>query len=89
MTSSLISSRSAPAKATELHAKASPDFAAKLAETLRQTIQGHPFPVVERQCASFGVTGYCPGDSASEIVSRADAALYLAKTAGRNCVRSV
>lgn len=63
--------------------------AAKLAETLRQTIQGHPFPVVERQCASFGVTGYCPGDSASEIVSRADAALYLAKTAGRNCVRSV
>ena len=33
MSSSLISSRSAPAKATELHAKASPDFAAKLAET--------------------------------------------------------
>jgi phosphoadenosine phosphosulfate reductase len=33
MTSSLISSRSAPAKATEQNAKASPDFAAKLAET--------------------------------------------------------
>ena len=33
MTSSLISSRNAPLKATELHAKASPDFAAKLAET--------------------------------------------------------
>ena len=33
MTSSLISSRNAPAKAIELHAKASPDFAAKLAET--------------------------------------------------------
>ena len=33
MSSSLISSRNAPAKATELHAKASPDFAAKLAET--------------------------------------------------------
>ena len=33
MTSSLISSRGAPAKATEQNAKASPDFAAKLAET--------------------------------------------------------
>ncbi len=33
MTSSLIASRSAPAKATEQNAKASPDFAAKLAET--------------------------------------------------------
>ena len=33
MSSSLISSRNAQAKATELHAKASPDFAAKLAET--------------------------------------------------------
>jgi phosphoadenosine phosphosulfate reductase len=33
MTSSLISSRNAPAKATEQNAKASPDFAAKLAET--------------------------------------------------------
>lgn len=63
--------------------------AAKLAETLRQIIQDHPFPVVERQSASFGVTCFGPGDSASEIVSRADAALYLAKTAGRNCVRSV
>ncbi|MCO4088839.1 MAG: phosphoadenylyl-sulfate reductase [Limnohabitans sp.] len=33
MNSSFFSSRNAPAKATELHAKASPDFAATLAET--------------------------------------------------------
>ena len=33
MNSSLIASRNTPAKATELHAKASPDFAAKLTET--------------------------------------------------------
>ena len=33
MTSHLISSHNAPLKATELHAKSSPDFAAKLAET--------------------------------------------------------
>ena len=34
MTSSLISSRNALTKATEQNAKASPDFAAKLADTL-------------------------------------------------------
>ena len=33
MSSSLMAQRNAPAKATELHAKASPDFAAKLLET--------------------------------------------------------
>ena len=33
MTSLLISSRTAPAKATDLHAQASPDFAAKLTQT--------------------------------------------------------
>jgi len=33
MTSNLISSRATPAKATELYAKASPEFVAKLAET--------------------------------------------------------
>ena len=33
MSSSLMAKRNAPAKATELHAKASPDFAAKLLET--------------------------------------------------------
>ena len=33
MTSSLIYARNAPGQATDLHAKASPDFAAKLAET--------------------------------------------------------
>lgn len=61
--------------------------ACKLAETLRQSIQDHLFPVVKQQSASFGVASACPGDSASEIVSRADKALYAAKTAGRNCVK--
>jgi phosphoadenosine phosphosulfate reductase len=54
MTSSLISSRNAPAKATEQNAKASPDFAAKLAETqaLLQRAAAELTPVT--QASSLG-----------------------------------
>jgi phosphoadenosine phosphosulfate reductase len=54
MTSSLISSRTAPAKATALHAKASADFAAKLAETqaLLRRAQAEFAPVT--QASSLG-----------------------------------
>ncbi len=61
--------------------------AGKLAETLRQLLQSHPFPGVGPQTASFGVASFCQDDSANDIVSRADAALYAAKTAGRNRVQ--
>ncbi len=38
--------------------------------------------------ASIGVGVICPGDtSISDVMRRADEALYLAKSAGRNCVR--
>ena len=37
---------------------------------------------------SFGVTAYRKGDEAANVIRRADAALYDAKRAGRNCVRS-
>jgi phosphoadenosine phosphosulfate reductase len=54
MTSSLIFSRNAPAKATDLHAQASPDFAAKLAETqaLLQRASAEFTPVT--QASSLG-----------------------------------
>ena len=54
MSSGLISSRSTPAKATGLHAKASPDFAAKLAltEALLQRAAGDFQPV--SQASSLG-----------------------------------
>ena len=61
--------------------------ALRLAETLRQAIQDHPFPGLGQQTASLGVASFVQGDSASDIVSRADLALYAAKTAGRNCVK--
>lgn len=35
---------------------------------------------------SFGVAGYCPGESAESFLARGDAALYAAKCQGRNCV---
>ena len=38
--------------------------------------------------ASFGLTEIVPGEGdIKAILSRADAALYLAKQEGRNCVR--
>lgn len=62
--------------------------ASRLAENLRQTIQDHHFPVVEHKTASFGVASYRQNDTVTEIVSRADAALYAAKEAGRNRVEA-
>jgi PleD family two-component response regulator len=38
--------------------------------------------------ASIGIAIHHPGDSVDDIFRRADEALYLAKSAGRNCIRS-
>lgn len=38
--------------------------------------------------ASFGVAQFVPGESVESLVGRADAALYAAKQAGRNCVKT-
>jgi diguanylate cyclase (GGDEF)-like protein len=38
--------------------------------------------------ASFGVAQFLPGQSASDLYDEADAKLYAAKKAGRNCVRA-
>jgi len=62
--------------------------ACRLAENLRQTIQNHPFPVVEQKTVSLGVTCYRQNDSVNAIVARADAALYAAKKEGRNRVEA-
>ncbi len=37
---------------------------------------------------SIGVSAYARGDTAAALVGRADKAMYLAKAAGKNCVRS-
>ena len=61
------------------------------AERYREAIQrmavldhtGDPIPVT----ASFGVAVLESGESIESVIDRADRAMYMGKTAGRNCVR--
>lgn len=62
--------------------------ACQLAENLRKSVQNHRFQVVESKTASFGVASVEPGDTSKDVVARADAALYAAKTGGRNRVET-
>jgi diguanylate cyclase (GGDEF)-like protein len=66
--------------------------AERVAELLRRELDGRPVRWNEhdvRVTASFGVTAVTPGDlDITAIIARADAALYRAKDAGRNCVWS-
>jgi diguanylate cyclase (GGDEF)-like protein len=57
------------------------------AERMRRGVDEHPFDGVGRVTISVGVAVARPGESAREVVGRADAACYRAKAAGRNRVR--
>ncbi len=61
----------------------------KLAENLRKLIMDSEFPHILKLTASFGVTlaNHNENGSASQILSRADKALYAAKQSGRNLVK--
>lgn len=56
------------------------------AEKLRATITGHAFAGVDPITASFGVAACRDGDTVTSLLGRADAALYIAKSNGRNRV---
>jgi diguanylate cyclase (GGDEF)-like protein len=58
--------------------------AAEFADHVRKRLQVHPFKVVSRVTASFGVAYLKPDERVSSLVKRADEALYQAKTFGRN-----
>ncbi len=62
--------------------------AVRLAEDLCLTIREQDGPAAARVTASFGLAEYAAGESAEELIHRADLALYDAKRAGRNRVRS-
>ncbi len=56
------------------------------AEKLRAAFEAEDFGAVGPRTASFGVAVYSPGETAEQLVERADQALYRAKAAGRNRV---
>jgi len=66
--------------------------ALSVAERIREHISAGPVSLhgtMVDVTISVGVAVVHPGDEADDLVSRADKALYEAKAAGRNCVRSV
>ncbi|MCV6587734.1 MAG: diguanylate cyclase [Marinobacterium sp.] len=62
------------------------DNALIVAESLRQHIVALDVEPVEQVTSSFGVTGFCEGDTIERMMTRADKALYEAKAEGRNRV---
>ena len=67
------------------------DGAAAVAERIRERIEAYrpTEPAIENLhlTASIGLAVSSPSISARELITRADRALYLAKRAGKNCVR--
>ena len=62
-------------------------MASQVAEKLRDAIGTLVFHQVKSVTCSFGVAQYAPGETAAELIARADAALYQAKTSGRDQVK--
>lgn len=57
-----------------------------VAEKVRQAIESHAFPTVGRVTASFGIATLDQGETLRDFVHRADEALYVSKSTGRNRV---
>jgi diguanylate cyclase (GGDEF)-like protein/PAS domain S-box-containing protein len=60
--------------------------AAVVADKIRSVIEGHRFPSVGSVTISIGISSLKSGDTADEIIKRADQMLYIAKKMGRNRV---
>ena len=65
------------------------DDAYEVAEKIREEIEAHYFPVIEKITCSFGATKLRSDDDAQSIMERVDAQLYKAKESGRNRTFSV
>lgn len=57
-----------------------------LAEHLRKKIEEHAFITIGKKTASFGTTTYENTDSLTSLILKADQAMYLSKTQGKNRV---
>jgi diguanylate cyclase (GGDEF)-like protein len=62
------------------------DGATSLAEKLRANIESNEFNDVGYKTASFGIARVEHGDTVKSLISRADEALYSAKSSGKNRV---
>jgi diguanylate cyclase (GGDEF)-like protein len=61
----------------------------EVAERVREHIGADPIvvpPMLVKITASIGLSEWCPGQEISDLLYRADVALYRAKQNGRNCV---
>lgn len=63
--------------------------AESIAEKLRSEIQTQDFSEVHSKTCSFGVATYMDGDSAVQLIQKADNALYVAKQNGKNQVKVI
>lgn len=66
-----------------------PEDASRMAGALCAHVATEPLPGAGPLTVSCGVTIVARGDNIDTLLRRADAALYAAKRAGRNCVESV
>lgn len=60
-----------------------------VAERLRETFSKEQFDEGRKKTISIGVCGYASGEEAREFIRRSDEAMYAAKRAGKNRVRTV
>ena len=59
------------------------------AERLREAVANAYFASVGKITCSIGLTNICSDDDLNSAFNRMDKAVYLAKSAGRNCVKSL
>jgi diguanylate cyclase (GGDEF)-like protein len=60
--------------------------AAVLTERIRKAIKNNKFDKVGKVTASFGITEFKKDDDIDSFIKRADDALYMAKSSGRDRV---
>jgi polar amino acid transport system substrate-binding protein len=56
---------------------------------IQQKVQEHDFKLNKPVRCSFGITQYHKEESANDFINRADAAMYIAKQAGKDCIRTI